>query len=172
MKSMKLSLLYIGNILLATLIYIFLGQPYIKGGFSAGIYDVDLGSINGYDIIGNYFDGNSTQVMMALSNLFVAIFAGLVILLSIYGLLVSTGIVKTKAVKLLNLINVGLSLIVFVFAAIGLFCTVGETDSNAISQNTTEVGWANIVNLVVGFIVLIVSVIAFCSAKKKKGKRS
>ena len=171
MKSMKFSLSYIGNILLATLIYIFLGQPYIKGGFSAGIY-VDLGSINGYDIIGNYFDGNSTQVMMALSNLFVAIFAGLVILLSIYGLLVSTGIVKTKAVKLLNLINVGLSLIVFVFAAIGLFCTVGETDSNAISQNTTEVGWANIVNLVVGFIVLIVSVIAFCSAKKKKGKRS
>lgn len=167
MKNFKLNLMYILNIIFGVLIYVFLSQSYIAIG--EGRFQQN---ITGYDVIGNYFDGNSTEVMMALSNLLVAILAGVIILISIYGLLASMGIVKSgKAVKIVNFVNIVSSLILFAFAAIGLFCTLGETDSNVIVENVSKVGWANIVNMIIGLLMLIASILSYVFAKGTKKKK-
>jgi transcriptional regulator with PAS, ATPase and Fis domain len=89
--------------------------------------------------------------MMALSNLLVAILAGVIILISIYGLLASMGIVKSgKAVKIANFVNIVSSLILFAFAAIGhspamlqlikVVTKVAKTDANILITGENGTG--------------------------------
>ena len=167
MKNFKLALVSFFNIALGVLIFVFLSQSYIAIG--EGRLQQN---ITGYDIIGNYFDGNSTQVMMALSNLIVAILAGVMILMAIYFLLVAIGVIKSgKALKLVNFINIIFAIALFAFAAIGLFCTVGEVNSNELSKNLSKVGWANIVNMIVGFAMLVAAILSYMFSKGAKKKR-
>lgn len=163
MKNLKTSLMYIANIVIGVLTYVFLSQSYITlniGGESSSI-------ANGYDIIGNYFEGNGTQVMMALSNLVVAILAGVLILSSIYCLLVSFGVVKkSKGIKFANFTNIILSLALVVFGAISLFCTVGDLSELSSDGNGFVVGWAVIVNFVIAVVALVTSYLGYRFSKK------
>ena len=171
MKNLKTSLMYIANIIIGVLTYVFLSQSYLSFGGSIGEYGGNLDSINGYDIIGNYFDGNGTQVMMALSNLIVAILAGVLIVSSIYCMLVSFGVIKkSKAIKMFNFINIIVSLALVVFGAISLFCTVGFANDHSASGDYVSAGystgWAVIVNFVIAVVALVNSYLGYRFSKK------
>ena len=167
MKNLKTSLMYIANIIIGVLTYVFLSQSYIGGHVDLGIlgsYSGDM--LSGYDIIANYFDGNGTQVMMALSNLVVAILAGVLILSSIYCMLVSFGAIKkSKAIKMFNFINIIVSLALVVFGAISLFCTIGHLDGLSSDGDGIVVGWAVIVNLVISVVALVTSYFGYGFSK-------
>lgn len=166
MKNLKSNLMYLANIILGILTYVFLSQSYIGAGVSS-----HEGYISGYDTIAHYFDGNGTQVMMAISNLLVAILAGLLILSSIYCLLVSLGTVKkSKTFKLMNFANIILSLAFVVFSAISLFCTVGLVNDSSgeifgVSLGS-RIGWAVIVNFVLSILTLLTSILGSKYSKK------
>lgn len=163
MKNMKSTLMYLLNIILAVLTFVFLSQSYI----AFDIAGRNLGNVTGYDIIGNYFEGNGTQVMMALSNLIVAIIAGLVILTSIYCLFATSGVIKKpKAFGLIKTITTLLSIASLVFAAISLFCTIGEISDLSQGDTGYKIGWAIIVNLVLSVILPISSFLGAKFSKK------
>ena len=171
MKNLKTSLMYIANIIIGVLTYVFLSQSYLSLGGNAGDYGGELGSANGYDIIKNFFEGNGTEVMMALSNLIVAILAGVLILSSIYCLLVGFGAIKkSKAIKMFNFINIIVSLALVVFGAISLFCTVGYVGDNSFKNDYLSlgysVGWAVIVNFVIAVVALVTSYLGSRFSKK------
>lgn len=172
MKNLKTSLMYIANIIIGVLTYVFLSQSYIGGQFSIeGVGGISGSTVSGYDIIANYFDGNGTQVMMAISNLVVAILAGVLILSSIYCMLVSFGAIKkSKAIKMVNFINIIASLALVVFGAISLFCTIGYVNDNSVDNEIfsagAEIGWAVIVNLVISVVALVTSFLGQRFSKK------
>ena len=163
MKSLKTKLMYTANIVLAILMFVFLSQSYITLSYNSESTQL----LSGYDIIEHYFEGEGAEIMMALSNLFVTILCAVIILISIYGLLVSFGVVKeSKITKLANTINVILSICLFVFGVISLICTFIHLDGASSGGNGLVVGWAVILNLILGLVTLITSILASKFAKK------
>ena len=163
MKNLKASIMYFINLVFGVLMYVFLSQSYISISF----LDNTRTLANGYEIIENYFEGNGTEVMMALSNLIVAILAGVIILTSIYSLLVCFGAVKkSKAFGLVNFVSIIVSIALAVFAGISLFCTVGHLDGMSTEGNGLVIGWAVIVNFVIAVIAIVTSVWATKFSKK------
>ena len=138
---------------------------------SIGNFGGSTGVTNGYDIIGNFFEGDGTQVMMALSNLIIAILAGVMILVSIYGMLVGFGVIKkSKALGFVNFLNIIFSIAFVVFSAISLFCTVGYVGDNSGSiggvSGGMEIGWAVIVNFCLAVVSIITTILASKFSKK------
>lgn len=163
MKNLKASIMYFINLVFGVLTYVFLSQTYIGAG--EGRLYTQL--FNGYDIIGNFFEGNGTEVMMALSNLIVAILAGVIILTSIYSLLVCFGTVKkSKVFGLVNFVSILVSIALAVFAGISLFCTVGYVGGDVQKLLTYSTGWAVIVNFVIAVISIVTSILATKFSKK------
>ena len=161
MKSLKTKIMYIANIVLAVLGYIFMSQAYMAYKGESFGFDTDA---SGYDLIG--FEGNGTSDMIAVSNIFVCIFLAVLILASIYGLLVSFGAVKdSKFTKIANILNVISAVIFFVFSAIAMICIfVNIADANM--EEFFTAGWAVILNLILGLVTLVTSILASKFAKK------
>lgn len=163
MKSLKTKIMYIANIVLAVLGYIFMSQAYVAYKGDTFGFDVDLNA-SGYDMIG--FEGNGTLDMIAVSNIFVCIFLAVLILASIYGLLVSFGAVKdSKFTKIANILNVISAVIFFVFSAIAMICIFVNIADENIEEFFTA-GWAVILNLILGLVTLVTSILASKFAKK------
>lgn len=161
MKSLKTKIMYIANIVLAVLGYIFMSQAYMAYKGESFGFDTDA---SGYDMIG--FEGNGTSDMVAVSNILVCIFLAVLILASIYGLLVSFGAVKdSKFTKIANILNVISAVIFFVFSAIAMICIfVNIADVNM--EELFTAGWAVILNLILGLVTLVTSILASKFAKK------
>ncbi len=163
MKNLKSNLMNFANIVIGILVYVFLSQTYIGSGEGKLYFEV----ANGYDIIGNYFKGNGTEVMMALSNLIVAIFAGILILTSIYLILINLGAFKkSKSFKQVNFINIIISIILAIFSAISLFCTVGYVNGDLQKVFAYSVGWAIIVNFIMSIATIITTILSSKFSKK------
>ncbi len=161
MKSLKTKIMYIVNIVLAVLGYIFMSQAYMAYKGESFGFDTDT---SGYDMIG--FEGNGTSDMVAISNILVCIFLAVLILASIYGLLVSFGAIKdSKFTKIANMLNVISAVIFFVFSAIAMICIfVNIADVNM--EELFTAGWAVILNLILGLVTLVTSILASKFAKK------
>ena len=161
MKSLKTKIMYIANIVLAVLGYIFMSQAYMAYKGESFGFDTDA---SGYDMIG--FEGNGTSDMVAISNILVCIFLAVLILASIYGLLVSFGAIKdSKFTKIANMMNVISAVIFFVFSAIAMICIfVNIADVNM--EELFTAGWAVILNLILGLVTLVTSILASKFAKK------
>ena len=161
MKSLKTKIMYIANIVLAVLGYIFMSQAYMAYKGESFGFDTDT---SGYDMIG--FEGNGTSDMVAISNILVCIFLAVLILASIYGLLVSFGAIKdSKFTKIANMLNVISAVIFFVFSAIAMICIfVNIADVNM--EELFTAGWAVILNLILGLVTLVTSILASKFAKK------
>lgn len=163
MKNLKANLMYFFNLVVGVLTYVFLSQTYIGAGEGRLYTQI----ANGYDIIGNFFEGNGTEVMMALSNLIVAILAGVMILTSIYCMLVSFGAVKkSNAFGFVNFLNIIFSIALAVFAAISLFCTVGYVGGDMQQLLTYSTGWAVIVNFCLAVVSIVTTILASKFSKK------
>ena len=88
------------------------------------------------------------------------------IVASIYGLLVSFGAIKdSKFTKIANMLNVISAVIFFVFSAIAMICIfVNIADVNM--EELFTAGWAVILNLILGLVTLVTSILASKFAKK------
>ena len=162
MKSLKTKIMYIANIVLAVLGYIFMSQAYMAYKGESFGFDTDT---SGYDMIG--FEGNGTSDMVAISNILVCIFLAVLILASIYGLLVSFGAVKdSKFTKIANMLNVISAVIFFVFSVIAMICIFVNIADTPIMKDTYTAGWAVILNLILGLVTLVTSILASKFAKK------
>lgn len=111
MKNKKSIITNSISILLGVLIFIFLSQPYFS--FSANMATSPISETkNGYQLINDLFvggEGNIASIIMVFSLFLMAILAGVMIALSIYNLLVNTGVIKetvgaNKIIKLINMI--------------------------------------------------------------------
>lgn len=111
MKNKKSIITNSISILLGVLIFIFLSQPYFS--FSANMATSPISETkNGYQLINDLFvggEGNVASIIMVFSLFLMAILAGVMIALSIYNLLVNTGVIKetvgaNKIIKLINMI--------------------------------------------------------------------
>ena len=111
MKNKKSIITNSISILLGVLIFIFLSQPYFS--FSANVATSPISETkNGYQLINDLFvggEGNIASIIMVFSLFLMAILAGVMIALSIYNLLVNTGVIKetvgaNKIIKLVNMI--------------------------------------------------------------------
>ena len=111
MKNKKSIITNSISILLGVLIFIFLSQPYFS--FSANVATSPISETkNGYQLINDLFvggEGNIASIIMVFSLFLMAILAGVMIALSIYNLLVNTGVIKetvgaNKIIKLINMI--------------------------------------------------------------------
>lgn len=166
MKDLKVTLMNIANIIIGILIYVFLSQPYI-----ASKNVMAVGNTSGYDIIKNLFEsngGNGTEVMMALSTFFVSIFAGILIVASIYGLLENFNIIKeSKFSKIANIINIVAASALVVFGIISLACTSAYISNTQGMSLIVKLGWAVIVNFVISILTLASSVFNFILTKKR-----
>lgn len=82
-------------------------------------------------------------------------------------MLVSFGVVKkSKGFKLVNFINVILSLALVVFGAISLFCTVGYVGGDLQQALQYSTGWAVIVNFVIAVLAIVTSILGMKFSKK------
>lgn len=173
MKNLKSNIVCFLNLVMALLIYVFMSQSYLHIGTDTGsIIDRASTDITGYQMLGdaNYFEGNSTQVMIAVSNLLVLIFVSLLVLISLYTMLCNFGVIK-KSTKLANFINIALGLLTFVFALIAMFSIVSLVNDNEISSNLSSVGWASIVNFVVSIVLVVTTILAYFFSKQTKSKK-
>ncbi len=111
MKNKKSIITNSISILLGILIFIFLSQPYFS--FSANVATSPISETkNGYQLINDLFvggEGYVASIIMVFSLFLMAILAGVMIALSIYNLLVNTGVIKetvgaNKIIKLINMI--------------------------------------------------------------------
>ena len=161
MKSLKTKIMYIVNIVLAVLGYIFMSQAYMAYKGESFGFDTDA---SGYDMIS--FEGNGTSDIVAISNILVCIFLAVLIVASIYGLLVSFGAIKdSKFTKIANMLNVISAVIFFVFSAIAMICIfINIADVNM--EELFTAGWAVILNLILGLVTLVTSILVSKFAKK------
>ena len=111
MKNKKSIITNSISILLGVLIFIFLSQSYFS--FSANMATSPISETKtGYQLINDLFvggEGNVASIIMVFSLFLMAILAGVMIALSIYNLLVNTGVIKetvgaNKIIKLINMI--------------------------------------------------------------------
>lgn len=111
MKNKKSIITNSISFLLGVLIFIFLSQPYFS--FSANMATSPISETKtGYQLINDLFvggEGNVASIIMVFSLFLMAILAGVMIALSIYNLLVNTGVIKetvgaNKIIKLINMI--------------------------------------------------------------------
>ena len=112
MKNKKSIITNSISILLGVLIFIFLSQPFFS--FSANMATSPISETKtGYQLINDLFvggEGNIASIIMVFSLFLMAILAGVMIALSIYNLLVNTGVIKETVgankiiIKLINMI--------------------------------------------------------------------
>ncbi len=164
MKDAKTTIMHAVNLVVGVLTYVFLSQPYMAAKVAG--YPVS----SGYDLIDGLFNstgGTAASTMMALSTFFVSIIAGLLIISSIYGLLVSFDVVKNdKHTKIFKIVDLVLTSLLVVFGMIALICT-GAYISETVGFSTLfAIGWAVIVNFVIAILALAASVFNFIVAKK------
>ncbi len=169
MKNFRSFLCNSITLLMSILFLIFMSQPHF--GYAIGS---KVSWANGYQLI-NFSSNDGKQTALAVGLLLATIFACLLILTSIYGLLRCFNVVKTNNYdKLVRWLNIGISTLFVVFMSLAFImdiCIVGEYNSKIQTDLTGEkVGWG----LVINFVLSIVSLVAVCFNKlpKKTTKKS
>lgn len=185
MKNKKSIITNSISILFGILIYIFLGQPYLS--YSANVATNTIsGTKSGYQLIYDLFvggDGNIASIIMVFSLFIMAILAGVMIALSVYNLLVNTGVIKETigANKIIKLINMIISIAIAILGIVVICCTasylINGLDmsiannllptlqtmmpnataefiiANLITDLNTSICFGNIINLIFGILV-------------------
>ena len=185
MKNKKSIITNSISILFGILIYIFLGQPYLS--YSANVATNTIsGTKSGYQLIYDLFvggDGNIASIIMVFSLFIMAILTGVMIALSVYNLLVNTGVIKETigANKIIKLINMIISIAIAILGIVVICCTasylINGLDmsiannllptlqtmmpnataefiiANLITDLNTSICFGNIINLIFGILV-------------------
>ncbi len=198
MKNKKSIITNSISIIFGILIYIFLGQPYFS--YSANVATSPIsGTKTGYQLINDLFvggEGNVASMIMVFSLFIMAILAGVMIALSIYNLLVNTGVIKETvgANKIIKLINMIVAVVIAVLGIVVISCTASYLANgldmsiannalptlqammpnataeyiiaNLLTGLNTSIGFGNIVNLIFGILVGGVLVYDYIATKK------
>lgn len=175
MKKLVSNLMNIVAIVISVLTYIFLSQAHLTMTVDSVLGSASESAANGYDIIQNFVDASdSKEVMVAVSLIFVTIFAAFIILCATINLLANFGIIKSaKISRMSNFVNIASAVIMFVFCAIGMFimvdlCKTG-VEFTGFSAKAT-VGWAFILNFILALGAVLATIFASLTSKGKKRK--
>ena len=197
MKNKKSIITNSISILFGILIYIFLGQPYFS--YSANVATNTIsGTKSGYQLIYDLFvggEGNIASIIMVFSLFIMAILTGVMIALSVYNLLVNTGVIKETigANKIIKLINMIISIAIAILGIVVICCTasylINGLDmsiannllptlqtmmpnataefiiANLIADLNTSICFGNIINLIFGILVGAVLVYDYVATK-------
>lgn len=190
MKNLKSFLLNIGNIVMGAIVYVFMALPYMTIAFTSGAFSDILGNFeiakgtnNGYEIIELGFKENANGKLtgVAVSNIILCIFAGILILSAIFNLLVTFGVIKSsKATKIVNFVSVFSAIIVVIFEIVAISCVgsylneiTGDSEISKKSVNTS-IDAGLILNLIISFVSFALSIFTFkvmTTGKKSSKKR-
>lgn len=170
MKNLKNILTNVGSIVIGVLLYVFLALPYANVSIPSGFGTINS-SASGYDMISDGFgkgaDGKS--VMLALSNIFIAILAAVIILIAVYKLLVALNVLKTnKLTKSLNIAYLVSTILVLVFSVIAIGCNGGLCADLNVVVNVASIGWACILNLILSAVLTAIALLDFILTRKNK----
>lgn len=146
MKNIKSILTNSISIIIGILIYVFLSQNFFS--YSVNVAGTPTtGAQTGYQLIRQLFEGGDstmTSTCMVVSLFIISIFAGLVIICSIYNLLTNLNVIKINNEKLnkgINITNIVLASLVAIFAIIAISCTAGYLNNGldmSIATTATE----------------------------------
>ena len=146
MKNIKSILTNSISIIIGILIYVFLSQNFFS--YSVNVAGTPTtGAQTGYQLIRQLFEGGDstmTSTCMVVSLFIISIFAGLVIICSIYNLLTNLNVIKINNEKLnkgINITNIVLAGLVAIFAIIAISCTAGYLNNGldmSIATTATE----------------------------------
>ena len=146
MKNIKSILTNSISIIIGILIYVFLSQNFFS--YSVNVAGTSTtGAQTGYQLIRQLFEGGDstmTSTCMVVSLFIISIFAGLVIICSIYNLLTNLNVIKINNEKLnkgINITNIVLAGLVAIFAIIAISCTAGYLNNGldmSIATTATE----------------------------------
>ncbi len=167
MKKFLSTIMNGAAIVLSVLLFVFLSQPHITR-------DMSITTLNttGYDMIEHYVEGNSNQVMIAVSLIFISILAAVIILCAILNILVNMGLIKNNKVgRIINLINIVSSIVMFVFALIAIILVgVEVSDANQLAE-ISSVGWGLILNFIISFAMMIITYLAYRFGPQTKKRK-
>ena len=146
MKNIKSILTNSISIIIGILIYVFLSQNFFS--YSVNVAGTPTtGAQTGYQLIRQLFEGGDstmTSTCMVVSLFIISIFAGLVIICSIYNLLTNLNVIKINNEKLnkgINITNIILASLIAIFAIIAISCTAGYLNNGldmSIATTATE----------------------------------
>ena len=146
MKNIKSILTNSISIIIGILIYVFLSQNFFS--YSVNVAGTPTtGAQTGYQLIRQLFEGGDstmTSTCMVVSLFIISIFAGLVIICSIYNLLTNLNVIKINNEKLnkgINITHIVLASLVAIFAIIAISCTAGYLNNGldmSIATTATE----------------------------------
>ena len=171
MKNLKSFVCNTISLLVSILFLIFMGQPHYLtlGKFSGEVY----GQLTGYDYL-KFSSDDGKAVVLGVGLLLATIFACILILTSIYGILRSFELVKSnkadQIVRFVNLASATLFVVSMVLALIMGICIVSEHNADEIVSEiyTAQCGWA----LATNFVLPVLSLLAVCFDKNKKAKKT
>lgn len=176
MKNAKNVILNSLSLVLGVLILVFLAMPHY-------VLDLTVTSqtANGYDLLN--FEGSSLSIFIDVSLLFMIIFASLLILASIGGLLSNFGVVRgktfAKASRMIALVSSILLALFAMFALAGIGYDAATATKFNIGDQVFDVGeiiplsagWGVIVNFILALAILVCEVFNKMKVTKAKGKR-
>jgi len=136
----KISNIIFNIILIAcpVLLFVFMSQPYLTIKTVLGTADAGMG----YDYIS--FEGNGTLDTNAIFMILTCVFAGILILASLYSLF--KGEKTGKIVEFIKLVSV---LVLVVSTIVSVACLSSQCNKLIV------LGWAGIVNIIVAVVALI-----------------
>lgn len=165
MKNLKKVITNIGIIIAGILTYVFMGCANLSS---------NTGDFNLYDSMKEGIQESNPLISATGFNLtvvagyFLAIFAGIMILVAIVNLLCNLKVIKNaKVAKILGAVNVIVTIIAAIAAILALIgCAVYISDMKA--GDYVSIGWAAILNLIIGVLAAICGMINVASTKKSK----
>lgn len=175
MKKFKNVILHSLNLVIGALILAFMSLPHI----AVAMLGKEVGTVSGFDLIN--FEGEGLSIFIAISLLMMAIFASILILISLIGILADFGVIKGKNIEK-NIRNVSLitTTLMSIFALFAI-SSIGYQAANLTKINVgnevldlgefakATLGWACIVNFIMSLVTIILTV--FTSKKFSKKKR-
>ena len=165
MKNLKNVILNAGMIIAGILMYVFMACANVSTvGGSANLFDFMKEGVQE----SNQFMSATGFNLAVVAGYFIAIFAAIMIVVAIVNLLCDFGVIKNvKIAKILNIVNMITSILVAIFALLALIgCAVYCNDVSILTKTT--LGWAAIVNLIVGVLAAACGVLGFVWGKKSK----
>ena len=169
MKNLKNVILNAGMIIAGILMYVFMAcatftPKGLPGEESVNLFDFMKKGVQE----SNQFMSATGLNLAVVAGYFIAIFAAIMIVVAIVNLLCNLGVIKNaKVAKILNIVNMVVSIVIAI-AAILVVVGMGSYVSANKMGGYAKIGWAAIVNLIVGVLAAACGVLGFVWGKKSK----
>lgn len=170
MKNLKKIIIDVIMLICPILLYVFMSQSYVVGNVSILGQSTQGSLASGFDLIN--FEGNDAATFNAVCLLLTCIFAGILMLSALVSLLADFKIIKNnmvvKAVSILKFISI---VVIFITTIASLIYVASEYSKQVGVEGaniSAGADWAVIVNMILGFVLVIAWVFTFVEYFKRR----